>query len=119
MYLYQFHEGVEFLYGGSRWRCTDQGSRTIAAINLSEHPDGFSGPPYVAEVLFDEDNMAGCEAIPATVRVKFSGDFEFLCSDERDALKCLEDYFHAMYIEHEEPHMVLAGTWEISRLAQG
>ncbi len=63
-----------------RWRCTDIGTRVIVAIKISEisittYKDGatvnntddkpdsswFNGPPYtVAELVFDEDNLAAC-----------------------------------------------------------
>lgn len=75
----------EFLCGGKRWRCTDVGTRTIVAICLSEtnftrssdvaeitftltydqaEADGwFDGPPYaVEEIVFDENDVEGCEA---------------------------------------------------------
>jgi len=67
-----------------RWRCTDVGTRTIAAIRIDQvnitqtengklvkrtlsqaeaEADGwFNGPPYaVAEQLFDEHEMELCE----------------------------------------------------------
>jgi hypothetical protein len=60
-----FAIGLEFSYGGKRWRCTDVGTRTIAAICLSDHPDDeswFNGPPYsVAETVFDEYDFEACE----------------------------------------------------------
>jgi hypothetical protein len=80
---HEFRIGLEFCCGGQRWRCTDVGSRTIAAISLeprelvetspaadgapqyrrymSDDPSWLSGPPYmVAEVLFDEYDIEGC-----------------------------------------------------------
>ncbi|MFW6211548.1 MAG: hypothetical protein ACOC8L_01500 [Spirochaetota bacterium] len=60
-----FFIGLEFLCGGKRWRCTDVGSRTIAAICLSDHEDDgswYNGPPYaVAETVFDEYDVEACE----------------------------------------------------------
>jgi len=58
----KFKIGTEFTYGvlrrPTRWRVTDIGSRTIIAVNLSEHlddPTWFNGPPYVVgEEVFDE-----------------------------------------------------------------
>ncbi len=61
-----FSMGHEFISGGRRWRCTDVGTRTIAAICLAEHPDDeswYNGPPYaVVERVFDEYDMDGCAA---------------------------------------------------------
>ena len=79
----EFLIGVEFWCGDHRWRCTDVGSRTIAAISLepqelveisnaggdapfgrlyiSSDPSWLLGPPYkAAEVLFDEYDIEGC-----------------------------------------------------------
>ena len=79
----EFWIGVEFWCGGHRWRCTDVGTRTIAAISLeprelveisyedgsaplerryiSSDPSWLLGPPYkIAEVLFDEYDIEGC-----------------------------------------------------------
>ena len=52
-----FWIGREFLSGSGRWRCTDVGTRTVAAIKLDmDHdPAWYNGPPYaVAESIFDE-----------------------------------------------------------------
>ena len=51
-----FRIGGEFLTATGRWRCTDVGTRTIAAIrlNLDHDPSWYNGPPYgVAEHVFD------------------------------------------------------------------
>ncbi|WP_257540232.1 hypothetical protein [Sphingobium sp. CFD-1] len=43
--------GGEFMMSGSRWRCTDVGTRIVVAIKL-DAPDSnwYNGPPYaVAE----------------------------------------------------------------------
>ncbi|CAB3730330.1 hypothetical protein [Trinickia soli] len=58
-----FHIGLEFLgTAGFRWRCTDVGTRTIAAIPLThDAPNWYRGPPYVAtEEVFDEHEMTDC-----------------------------------------------------------
>lgn len=75
-----FSIGLEFYIGTAQWRCTDVGTRTIIAIRIDEvmvtHSDGkgnitsevvtndpswFNGPPYaVAEAVFDEFDMGGC-----------------------------------------------------------
>jgi hypothetical protein len=62
-----FWIGREFLSGTGRWRCTDVGTRTIAAIKLDKDhdPSWYNGPPYaVLESVFDEYDMEGCEAAP-------------------------------------------------------
>ena len=78
MRLQDFRIGEEFLAHGERWRCTDLGTRVVAAIRVEyvevggtepqrlNHDEAtargwFNGPPYaVAEVLFDEDDQVGC-----------------------------------------------------------
>jgi hypothetical protein len=62
-----FRIGCEFLSGSGRWRCTDVGKRTIAAIRLNhdDDPAWYNGPPYaVAEFIFDEFDIQGCERAP-------------------------------------------------------
>lgn len=65
-----FSIGCEFTTEGSRvrgtrWRCTDVGTRIIAAIEIEpgRDPSWYSGPTYaVLERVFDEDDFPGCEA---------------------------------------------------------
>jgi hypothetical protein len=80
-----FWIGDRFWCGGLSWRCTDVGTRTIAAILLDRvdvensqsdevrslggaeaAAEGwFDGPPYaVAEQVFDEDDMEDCTDVP-------------------------------------------------------
>jgi hypothetical protein len=62
-----FQIGGEFLTAAGRWRCTDIGKRTIAAIRLDhdDDPSWYSGPPYaVVETVFDEYDFEGCEPAP-------------------------------------------------------
>uniref|UniRef100_Q07SS3 Uncharacterized protein n=1 Tax=Rhodopseudomonas palustris (strain BisA53) TaxID=316055 RepID=Q07SS3_RHOP5 len=62
-----FKIGTEFLTAAGRWRCTDVGTRTIAAIRLDLDHDAswYNGPPYaVPEQVFDEDGIAGCLRAP-------------------------------------------------------
>jgi hypothetical protein len=62
-----FQIGCEFLTAAGRWRCTDIGKRTIAAIRLNhdDDPSWYSGPPYaVVETVFDEYDFEGCEPAP-------------------------------------------------------
>ncbi|MGH6899756.1 MAG: hypothetical protein ACREJ5_24935 [Geminicoccaceae bacterium] len=58
-----FRIGLEFMTATGRWRCTDVGTRTIAAIKLDRPDDSswFNGPPYaVAEQVFDEYDIEAC-----------------------------------------------------------
>jgi hypothetical protein len=62
-----FRIGCEFLTGSGRWRCTEVGKRTIAAIRLNhdDDPSWYNGPPYaVVEHTFDEDSIEGCGPAP-------------------------------------------------------
>lgn len=62
----EFKIGLEFLMGGARWRCTDIGTRIIAAIKLDRdgEPTWYDGPPYaVAEYCLDEEDLEACEPI--------------------------------------------------------
>lgn len=64
-----FRIGMEFTTASGRWRCTDVGTRTIAAIKIDDPgSDGWlEGPPYaVVEIVFDENDFGGCE--PASAR---------------------------------------------------
>jgi hypothetical protein len=63
-----FTLGCEFMTGSGRWRCTDVGTRTVAAIrlNLDGDPRWYNGPPYaVAEQSLDEYDFGGCRSAPA------------------------------------------------------
>lgn len=58
-----FRLGQEFLGpAGLKWRCTDIGSRTVAAIKLvHEDPIWYQGPPYIVrEMVLDEKDMEEC-----------------------------------------------------------
>lgn len=60
----EFKIGMEFMMNGARWRCTDVGTRIIAAIKLDRADDTawYNGPPYaVAEYCLDEDDFEACE----------------------------------------------------------
>ena len=59
-----FRIGAEFTTndGQFRWRCTDIGTRVIAAIRLDRASNWYYGPPYaVVESVFDENDIGGCE----------------------------------------------------------
>lgn len=76
-----FRIGTIFTDGVAKWKCTDVGTRTIAAIRIdSVEVDGseprtldeaeatamgwFAGPPYaVDEEVFDEDMIEGCQVL--------------------------------------------------------
>jgi hypothetical protein len=81
----EFRIGETFWCGDRQWRCTDIGTRTIAAIcidrvevgsnvpelrRMLDHAEAqrdgwFNGPPYaVAESVFDEDGIEGCSLVP-------------------------------------------------------
>jgi hypothetical protein len=77
----EFHIGCEFMTATGRWRCTDVGTRTIAAIrlNLDHDPFWYSGPPYrVVEHVFDEDGMEGCDPAPQKCEFDDSGRSEIV-----------------------------------------
>jgi len=54
--------------GLRHWRCTDVGTRVVVAIRVmpdDPDPSWYHGPPYaVAEHVFDENDMEGCEREP-------------------------------------------------------
>jgi hypothetical protein len=63
MKLSDFRIKQDFYLSGEKWRCTDIGTRTIAAIKLNRPEDEswYNGPPYaVVEALFDEFDIEGC-----------------------------------------------------------
>ncbi len=58
-----FRIGQDFYMSESMWRCTDIGTRTIAAIKLDkpDDPSWYNGPPYaVAESVIDEYSLEVC-----------------------------------------------------------
>jgi hypothetical protein len=64
----QFKIGNKFFTLAGIWRCTDIGTRTIAAIQIHDFSQPkqkdescFIGPPYaVEEYVFDENDFGGC-----------------------------------------------------------
>jgi len=43
----EFKIGEDFYTESGKWRCTDIGTRTIAAIQLNQdNPQNYNGPPY-------------------------------------------------------------------------
>ncbi|RQG99266.1 hypothetical protein [Paraburkholderia dinghuensis] len=62
MKLTDFQIGLEFMEGPFWWRCTDIGTRSIAAIKLAEDDTvWYAGPPYmIEEVVLDEARIADC-----------------------------------------------------------
>tara|TARA_Y100000815_G_scaffold271266_1_gene297486 strand:+ start:1375 stop:1641 length:267 start_codon:yes stop_codon:yes gene_type:complete len=83
----EFSIGKDFTCGGTRYRCTDIGSRVVVAIRTENIEAGtrvasgqtsirtidaaeatedgwLSGPPYaVAETVFDEEDLKVCDPI--------------------------------------------------------
>lgn len=57
-----FKIGSKFRTETSEWQVTDTGERTVIAIKLDkEDQTWYNGPPYsVEEVVFDENDFAGC-----------------------------------------------------------
>jgi hypothetical protein len=71
-----FKIGTEFMTAAGRWRCTDVGTRIIAAIrlDLDHDPFWYNGPPYaVAEQVFDEYDFEGCAPAPQETTFDDSG----------------------------------------------
>jgi hypothetical protein len=63
MRLSDFKIGMEFWMSGSRWRCTDIGTRLVIAIKLDmdDDPSWYSGPPYaVCECPIDRRDLSAC-----------------------------------------------------------
>ncbi len=65
----EFKIGGYFYCGGHKWLCTDVGTRTIAALQITpeieQKPNWLSGPPYaVPEILFDENDLEACGKTP-------------------------------------------------------
>jgi hypothetical protein len=63
MRLSDFQIGLEFWMSGSRWRCTDVGTRLVIAIKLDhdDDPSWYNGPPYaVCECPIDEYAIPAC-----------------------------------------------------------
>jgi hypothetical protein len=59
----EFYIGLEFLgAAGYQWRCTDVGTRTITAIQMTDVTEEWlAGPPYmVTEEVFDEKELEHC-----------------------------------------------------------
>ena len=59
----EFKVGLEFSMYGARWRCTDVGTRIVAATKLDhdDEPSWYDGPPYaVAEQILDEHDLPAC-----------------------------------------------------------
>ena len=85
-----FTIGETFWATAGPYRCTDVGTRTIVAVRLGprvivqqesvgderraatvvvDDPSWLNGPPYaVAEVVFDEDDLADCYRTEAEIR---------------------------------------------------
>ena len=68
MDIEEFKIGLEFHCGEKRWRCSDIGTRIIAAICVSDYeqdPSWLNGPPYACvESVFDEYDLPSCTLEP-------------------------------------------------------
>lgn len=62
----EFQIGQDFYTKSGKWRCTDIGTRTIAAIQLNqEDAKNDNGPPYsIPELVFDEYDIEECSQDP-------------------------------------------------------
>jgi hypothetical protein len=62
MKINEFHPGLEFMDNIHIYRCTDVGTRTVAAIVLDKDDERwYAGPPYIVpEVLLDEKALRSC-----------------------------------------------------------
>lgn len=85
----EFFIGLNFWCGGTRWHCTDVGSRVAVAVSLepremvrvdidpndkskrtetrfmSDDPRDLNGPPYgIVEHVFDEYDIEACSLTP-------------------------------------------------------
>jgi hypothetical protein len=62
MKINEFRPGLEFMDNIHIYRCTDVGSRTVAAIVLDKDDERwYAGPPYIVpEVLLDEKALRSC-----------------------------------------------------------
>jgi hypothetical protein len=85
----EFRIGLTFYTGSGAWRCTDVGTRTIAAIRTEGVKDLslLNGPTYyLAETVFDEDDFPGCTLEPQYEFAALSQD-ELRVSWERTSRK--------------------------------
>jgi hypothetical protein len=91
----EFQIGTDFMTATGRWRCTDVGTRTIAAIklDLDHDPTWYDGPPYaVAEHVFYEDDMEGCEHAPVEMTFDDTGKHRLVTIDpDGNLLEILAD----------------------------
>jgi hypothetical protein len=64
MEFQDFVIGQSFWTATGEWRCTDIGTRIVAAIKIDkDDPSWYNGPPYaVAETVMDEYDFGGCYA---------------------------------------------------------
>ncbi|WP_313533946.1 hypothetical protein [Haematobacter sp.] len=127
MTVADFHIGMEFLCGDRRWRCTDVGTRVIAAIRVdqvapmrssgkpmpvlaqkeAEAEGWFNGPPYaVAEIVFDEEDMKACEPAGSQASSSSPG-----MARRRDSAE--ETGRHERMTEHEIDEGVADTTGEV------
>ncbi len=93
-----FRIGLEFYTGSGRWRCTDVGTRVIAAIKLDRaDPTLYEGPPFgVAEYAFDEYDQEASGLDPAEFERDATSGLPAPAEDEALAIAALKRKIHTV-----------------------
>jgi hypothetical protein len=103
-----FKIGLEFWMSGSRWRCTDVGSRVVVALKLDQYDDHswYNGPPYkVAEHSLDEYDLMAC-----SLREGEGNSYpEILDKDERDAMTGIAFRIYQERFQPQHVYLELTG----------
>jgi hypothetical protein len=103
-----FKIGLEFWMSGSRWRCTDVGSRVVVAIKLDQYddPSWYYGPPYkVGEHSLDEYDLMAC-----SLREGEGNSYpKILDKDERDAMTGFAFRIYEERFQPQNVYLELAG----------
>jgi hypothetical protein len=104
-----FKIGLEFWMSGSRWRCTDVGSRVVVAIKLDQYDDPewwYAGPPYkVGECPLDEYDLMAC-----SLREDEGNSYpEILDKDERDAVTGISFRIYQERFQPQHVYLELTG----------
>jgi hypothetical protein len=84
MRLSDFKIGMEVWMSGSRWRCTDIGTRLVIAIKLDhdDDPSWYDGPPYaVCEHTIDLHDFAACSL------TRYEGNSESYTDEEVERIR--------------------------------
>jgi hypothetical protein len=103
-----FKVGLEFWMSGSRWRCTDVGSRVVVAIKLDRYddPSWYYGPPYkVTEHSLDDYDLMAC-----SLREGEGNSYpKILDKDERDAMTGFAFRIYEERFQPQNVYLELAG----------